>query len=459
MLFSVLRINIRGFMNKFFEHFYRNKNIILLLFSISVFFQWFAIPPFQSPDEFSHYVNAKSILNLSAPEVNVPVGDNERRYLWFFERFAFKYEQKLTKSDNDIVKDLKWDDSKTSQTFGNTASDYFPLVYLPASVGLGIGKLATTRINKTYEIARVFTAIFSIIILMYAFSLVQPNLFTILVLFTPMSIFQYVSISPDAISFSLIVLICSLIIKIKDEEFSKLHFWILTISILAFVGHRANFYFILLLPFAIYWKKDKLKYAFLFSIIIVGFILGWYIIRKLSLPSLQTNSGYSSSEIIMYYLSNPLKILEVLYNTLTNETYISSYWKSLIGILGWLDYSIGDKAIICLSLLLVVAFSIHIKVGKYCYLDVLASIVIITSIFMVFGALLILWSPFPNPTYIEGVQGRYFIPTLLALGYFFNMTVSKSKWVNIASSVILIMYIIITNYSMMSASLLRYYIG
>lgn len=444
----------------FIENLIDKKYILLFCFFLCVLFQSFTIPPFQSPDEVGHFTKAYSTLHFDAPSSSVSVYKTLADYMNEYFKFAGNSNHKLTNEIEAKVNHLKWDKGQGKTSVGNPASSYLPLVYIPSAIGIWIGKVTKCTIHTTYHITRIANMIFSLVILLYAFYLVSPNLLTLLILFTPMTLFQYASTSPDCISFSLVVLIFSIVIKIKNSEvLSNLYFWILCLSLCALIGHRLNFLPVIFLPTALYLYKHNTRKAFSSIFIVVLPIIFWILLCKIYLgDATQTRSGLPSSEIIHFYISHPLKIAEVLYKTFTNDFILRYYRNSLIGNLGWLDYSISESVIVTLAILLMVSFMLFIKLRCYSKFDIFVIVLIIMSFFMIFGALLIQWTSFPNPEYIEGVQGRYFIPIILSMAYLMSDIERRNRYVRITSAIILVSYISCSNYSMMYATIHRYLI-
>lgn len=445
---------------RFIESLIDKKYILLFCFFLCVLFQSFTIPPFQSPDEGAHFTHAYSTLHFDAPASSVPIYKTLADYMNEYHKFAGNPNHKLTNEIEAKVNHLKWDKGQGKTSVGNPAVSYLPLVYIPSALGIGIGKVSKCTIHTTYHITRIVNMIFSLVILLYAFYLVSPNLLTLLILFTPMTLFQYASTSPDCISFSLVILIFSVVIKIKNsEELSSLYFWILCLSSSALIGHRLNFLPMIFLPTALYLYKHNTKKAFSSIFIVVLPIIFWILLCQIYLvDTIQTRSGLPSSEIIHFYISHPLKIAEMLYKTFTNDLLIQFYIGSLIGNLGWLDYSISKSVIVILGILLMISFILFFKLRCYSKFDIFAIVLVIMSFFMIFGALLIQWTSFPNPEYIEGVQGRYFIPIILSMAYLMNDIERSSRFMRITSALILISYISCSNYSMIYATIHRYLI-
>ena len=74
-----------------YESITEKKYVLILCFCICVFFQSVAIPPFQSPDETSHYTKAYSTLHFEAPSSTVSIYKTLSDIMEEYSKFAFNY--------------------------------------------------------------------------------------------------------------------------------------------------------------------------------------------------------------------------------------------------------------------------------------------------------------------------------------------------------------------------------
>jgi uncharacterized membrane protein len=124
-------------------------------------------------------------------------------------------------------------------------------------------------------------------------------------------------------------------------------------------------------------------------------------------------------EIAKHYLENPGALLRVVFNTITSASLLKFYWASFIGVLGWLDTPLAGYVYaafgILLPLLLISSF--WGRTIRFCGIGHLAlgcgALLSLTAMFVIE---LLSWTPFPAEI-IDGVQGRYFTPILIVLGY------------------------------------------
>jgi uncharacterized membrane protein len=119
--------------------------------------------------------------------------------------------------------------------------------------------------------------------------------------------------------------------------------------------------------------------------------------------------GYS----LTYFLHNPLQLIRIAVNTLNVKG--GFYFKSMIGYrLGWLNIPVADMVIsgfavvLALSALKRVNEKQYFTTGKKLW----TFVVIAGCVCLIELGMLLNWTPQSYP-YVEGVQGRYFLPFLL----------------------------------------------
>lgn len=116
-----------------------------------------------------------------------------------------------------------------------------------------------------------------------------------------------------------------------------------------------------------------------------------------------------------YILQNPKAFLDVMTNTLFDRT--DFYVQSLVGQqLGWVEILLSNLVVIVFILL--IAFSLFRVRGEKQYLTVgnkwWILFVCAVSFGLIMVGMLTQWTPITG-TYVEGVQGRYFLPFLFIL--------------------------------------------
>ncbi len=125
-------------------------------------------------------------------------------------------------------------------------------------------------------------------------------------------------------------------------------------------------------------------------------------------------SSMTSSYTIGYFLSQPLELVRILANTISDKT--AFYLESLAGQkMGWVEIEISEVIpMLFLLLLILSAFKIreeplYVKAWQKGWV----AFICLACTGIILAGMLLTWTP-KDYISIEGVQGRYFIPLLLA---------------------------------------------
>lgn len=433
--------------------------IFLMIFSVCCVVSVILIPPFQSPDEFNHIKRAYAFSNgvfLNDIESNASGGlidDNLKKYMEFFSYLPHHPEEKINKDILNDARSLYWSDARSFSEFSNTAL-YFPLAYLPQTIALTIGKVFNFSINYSYYLARIFSLLTILLFIYIAFRIYEPHPVVYFLLMMPISIFQCGSATADGIIFSMIILISSIFMAIGKNGYNRRLFLLMCFFIFIFTTHRINFYLLTFIPIILF-LNEKRKIYIVSSILLSLSVLLWIFaaMKYTALP----NRPVSMFDIAFYYISNPIKTIELFVNTITSDFIVKFYIKSFVGYIGWLDFAISYEKIrnilICISLVFI-AFS---KIKKLNIEKITALIIALISILTMYFIILVQWTDFPNATYIEGVQGRYFIPIIIMVSYTFA-GINYSKLKNRVFFIVFPLYCFYSMHSLVSAILSRYYL-
>ena len=124
-----------------------------------------------------------------------------------------------------------------------------------------------------------------------------------------------------------------------------------------------------------------------------------------------TTAGYT----IGYFLSQPLELVRMLANTLSDKT--AFYLESLVGQkMGWVEIDISEVISMLFWLLLILASlktkeePMYIRTGQKWWIVFVCAV----CAGLILAGMLLTWTPRGHVS-IEGVQGRYFIPLMPAL--------------------------------------------
>lgn len=410
------------------------------------------IPPMQSPDEESHLGRAYLISQgqvllqplppqLSAPPEDKPLvamlerarqhggrigGMVDQGLLDFgaaYLTLAAKADRRLTATEHEQLAQMPWTGARGHLAMPGTGY-YFPAVYAPQALGLAIGQQLDWTIMQSYQLARTLTLIACFAMLWRAASLLPPAPSVLAILLLPMSVFQLLSPTIDGLTTSLSVLAISLFLRSADSEreHSTASSWVLALSIFLLATTRTHLLPLLALPFYLAWKRRSRRDFYLGCLITAG-TLAWLLFAIVSTNDPRNVREHTTLQLLTLYASHPALYLKVVFASLVNHDLFTSYQRSFIGILGWLDTLLPDifypTLWTGLGLCALVSVSGALLLGTDWRPRLLLAGLALASIGLIFLALLLTWTPYPA-TVVQGVQGRYFVVPMVLLGYAFS---------------------------------------
>ena len=405
------------------------------------------IPPFQSPDESSHYQRAYSV---SKGQLYYSVVDNKKglyiedeltNYISSFDRFNGNVNQKFTYGEMYFSQEMpKLPTSTSHQYFSTVGTSFF--AYISSSLGILVSKvfrLGVFHQSTTYIYSLYFARLFDLFLyvgLMYCAikktPILKKSMFTVGVL--PMCIMLASSCSYDGLIIgSSCLLFANLMSLFYDSKKIGVKDIILFI-ILGFFLFFIKYTYILLLTLMIFVpvdrfknKKDKvLKIAIIF-----GGILLLYVITNI--PNyINSVSGGAANEQLKFVLSNPFEYSKILFKTMYEKFGLQLSW--ILGGFGNLDTHFPGFIYFVMFIYILGLFLFDASIKNVIFnikSKLFVFIILLLIITGIYTALYLIWTPVGNYT-IEGVQGRYFLPIviftpLLVLG---NSVSKKFKGIN-----------------------------
>lgn len=416
------------------------------------------IPSFMSPDEVDHlkraYWLSQGKILLDTPPGQSSGGMVDSGLLSYMHNFHLTFmkdrNHKVSSNELDSASKIQWSGQSAFSPAPGTGY-YFPAVYAPQAAGLLIGKTFDFSVESSYRLARLFTLICALSILIIATVVYESNPLAIALLAVPMTLFQLSSASLDSVSNALAVLAISIFMRISVDRENARRGLVTCMGIILFllVSSRVHLLPMLIFPFICYlYTKDKRS-------LIVGALTTiavgtWLIIAIKNTVDTRVIVGSPTSTVALYYLSDPVAFLKVLYNTLSNPIISNYYAVAFIGNLGWLDTPLSPVAYerILLLLLLILAVTILTKDFKRNILASLTLVICATlSFLLVFFAILITFNEHPA-TVVQGVQGRYFLVPALMLSY--ALASSLEKRTNTSRFIGYVFFCLFLSYSTLS---------
>ena len=387
------------------------------------------VPPFQSPDENVHLLRAAMIARGQwlLQRVDTPARDSgmvDQNFALFSDALANMPTQTTAKVEPpaqtrvNVAGHHGWANHEVMVKAAGTGY-YAPLIYLPHSAGLWLGEHGQLNMLHSYELARVIVIVTALLIAFYAWHLVQPNVLMLMLVLTPMALFQWVSPTIDGLCNALLLLFIALWAKIfKDikQPPQVAHELLLYCCTFFLCTAKTNLLPILIVPVFLLIRKFSWR-RLLAQGILLSSVLGWVAFAVSSSSDIRLTRKHTNVEILRAYLADPLEFFEVIGRSI--EAGLDFYVHSFLGKLGWLNAPISNSSVRNLAAFLLVGL-IFILIAhrtlRFSATHAIALFVAITSFFLTFAALAITYNDFPTPVII-GVQGRYFIAPLMILAF------------------------------------------
>ena len=387
-------------------------------------------PPFQGPDEPEHYIRVQYIahghvipVNPKSTGASLPKSVGETLRLTFYDDeirgfSAKKYDFNRTKQA--IKKPLN-----PSERYQPPMVSYNFLTYLPAVPGVFLANVFNLSPVISLYIARILLALATILIVYFAIKLLPSKkyLFTFVALL-PMMLFQQSMVGTDGVSYAILMLFLAYTLRLYSQKTNiQRNQWIkLVILCGAIVWSKPLLY--LFLPLIIILVKKKYFWRWSIAAAIISVLLlganilmannaGEYEYRSGSLPK-----DIQSDRQIQNLKDHPKRGLRVLWNS-----YMTSFGddeaRGVIGTFGAADtlYPLWMGYIY----LFVLGMTATVSLGKnkskltipnsWRWLAVGLAAVHFVAVNL---AIYLTYTPY-NFDIIYGVQGRYFLPTLIII--------------------------------------------
>ena len=380
------------------------------------------IPPLQSPDEPEHlkraYLLSKGEVflggarDVTGGEIDTGLLD----YIGTFQEFPFNYEKKMTHSVLRTSAAIQWSGKREFSDLFNTAF-YFPLPYVPQAVAFAIGERTGLTVQNSYYLARLLSLVVTLCLLCAALLLYPTPLLVCAVFVTPMTLFQLGSASLDAVTFGLTGLAGALFMRgaCTKLSFTPLMHATLIICLFTLATSRIALIALTPLPLMLYVLRGSRTYL-VWSALLIVLSTSWILYALATVKGLPTRD-LSTTQIMEYYLLQPLSLLQVFFATITNGVIVEGYWNMFVGILGWLDTPLGSEVYIAFAILfgLLAALSIQRRwrVSRGSLALIAAAV---CSALLMFFIELVTFNPHPAKV-IDYLHGRYFIPIVILLAY------------------------------------------
>lgn len=413
----------------------KNESKFIIFFYISILVAMAItrlIPPLQSPDENVHLLRADMISH--GQWLLKPGTENKGREGGLVDSNLIVFINSMLgisgNSGNSVskenspalVKDLGQKRWAHQQTFANAAGTgyYLPIIYAPHALGLFISRKLDLSLRTSYEITRALVVATSLTIMGWAFFIYTPNILSIMLLTTPMALFQLNSPTIDGLCTAMAVLAIGLWLQVSSSDRYRSHGEIswkeISLYGLIFLlcAARTNLLPSLLIPLALVASQPTRQRiaTVLFMYLLTA---AWIAFGISTTHDSRVVRDHTTVSILTNYLSNPGEFFDLLNRTISDFEIRRFYRHSFLGILGWLDTPISRQAVRIFSAAIVITALVLIAVTPWRHewpKRAIFLLIGIVSTLLIFFALAISWNNYPSEK-IWGVQGRYFLIPML----------------------------------------------
>ncbi len=298
------------------------------------------------------------------------------------------------------------------------ATLHSPLVYLPAALGISLGKIWHAPPILLFYLARCCNAIIAGGLIALALARLgrrAPYLATIALF--PMCLFQVGSLTSDAVTFAISFLWISEVLGARSETLSKPPRWRWILIALALSQLRVPYPLLGLLVFAIpvavtgSTRIARVRFFSIFLAVLVLPCLLWIsIVQGLRVP-LRPFVEVDPARQLQFVVSHPLEFFLLLGSSLREFGY--EFWRQMIGVFGWLNLPAPTWILIGVTLSLAVTIcssetrQLRLTIPvRSAFFGLATGALLLTAV-----VIYLAWNSVGAPR-IEGWQGRYAIPIL-----------------------------------------------
>ena len=395
--------------------------------SVAVLILALLVPPFENPDEFNHANRVDQISRggLIATRFNgkqtsggvVDTGIN--RIDAIIGRVRFHPERKVTRAMMLEAGAIRWGD-RAPTTFANT-SIYAPFLYMPAVIGVWVGKALGLSITRSFVVARALSGLVCVLLTSMAIAFAdEAAVFLFIVLSLPMSVFLFASVSQDGPMLAMAAGAIALFAVLQKKRERAGGFCLIALCIcLAALGigrpAYATFCVVpLLLP------RVELRQRIGASAVSLCAVAVWSLVAAhWTMINAEAFRAVNPKAQIVALILHPAMFWTLATSVVTGTQGMegSSFFREMVGILGWQDVILPDFFYGIAGCALVGATVATLARGTNLlpwWAMGVSALAGAGAIFLIFFLEYVSWTPVGFPI-VQGVQGRYFLPVLLFL--------------------------------------------
>ena len=381
------------------------------------------IPPLQPPDEMPHIMRAYL---LSRGDVFLGTKDGKTggyidtgllAYMSSFGDLLGHYEKKVATEVRSSSR-INWSGRREFTPLFSTAV-YFPLPYLPQASAFAIGERIGLSPEATCYLGRLFSLAATLGLLWCALILYPMPPVVVTLFATPMTLFQLGSATLDPVTFGTCALTSALFLRGSDPQRSfdtRLHL-ALALCVFSLATSRIAMLPLTLLPATLY-KLRRSRVYLLTSAASFCLSICWILFAFVSVKGMPSRA-VSTLDTAKHYLEHPTSLFRIVLHTFWNGDVMQWYWSMFIGLLGEVDTPLDPYVYAVFAVLFIVLIALSLQRDTASWTDprkLLLLSVALVCLGLNFILELLTWTT-SNARVIGGIQGRYFTPIWIFIGY------------------------------------------
>lgn len=396
------------------------ENIFLVMALVYGLAFLFVTPPFQVPDENSHFIKDLGLDegNLIPQKYNTETGFIVSNNII---HFISEYPHSIIKNSNQKYQFV--------DISNKSVVTYSPIDYSLSALTIKIGELLGASALILLYLARLVNLFTWIFLTYLAIRLIPVQKWTfLLITLMPMSLFEAASVSIDSLTIGLSFLAIAYILKLvyDSDPFKKIDY-IALIVLGCLIALSKSIYILLFFLFILIpkskFKTFKIKYvAFLVLLLILSVVTAGWADLTLGLyhPALVNYSIFGQLYFIMNNISFYASV--ILSNIVTQSNF---YLMSIVGFFGWFEIPLPFSLVMMYLLLIwIVALLDKNKIKINSNQKLINLGIILVGFISIFTLEYLTWNSVGS-NFIEGIQGRYFIPFLPVLALLFYNNIEQ----------------------------------
>ena len=310
---------------------------------------------------------------------------------------------------------LRWQSPPRPAAFPNTAI-YPPWFYVATATAIDIGRALNLPIMTTFQVSRIANTLSAVLIAALAIGLAETGLPLLTVLLAlPMTLFLFGSASQDALMIACAALAAALLTRQASGSALSWYGWLASGLLLGAIGAaRAPYTMLSLLPALFAWRRPDHARGLVTTTLALAVALLWFLgsVVPLSLPT-RAGGGLLSGAQMHWVLHHPINAVAALSRSIADQW--SELLREFIGVLGWIEIRLPEKAYRACDWVLVVTLMASVPWPRQLRLwHATIALLLLAVATGTEEAIFLSWNPL-GAARIVGVQGRYFLPLSMFL--------------------------------------------